>query len=442
MRPAELNNMTLSFLTGDRVLARNTMYNLLGYGIPLLLALFAIPIIIGKLGTERFGVLTLVWLVVGYFSLFDLGIGRATTKSVAENIAKQETDTLPQLVWTSLGMLFCFGLSGALLLGLLNPLLVSAFFNIPVYLHDESSKAFYLIAAALPLILVTAGIRGVLEAQQRFALINAIKIPISSAFYAVPLVVVLFSNSLYPITAALLTVRLIEFSVYAYICARSIHGMKNPHWPKVAYVKELLGFGGWLTVTNIVGPLMTYMDRFIIGGIVSIAAVAYYATPYDFVSRLAIIPGSLMGVMFPALSASFVMDRGRFTMLYNKSIRSLLCVMIPLVLILTVIAHPFLNVWLGPEFAVQSTRVFQILAIGMLVNSLGQIPYSAIQAMGRPDLTAKIHLLELPIYLGMIWLLTLKMGITGAALAWLFRVVIDTTLMYLTAQKLILIKMQ
>lgn len=425
-----------SSLTGGRVLARNTIFNLTGHGVPLLVALFAIPLLIRGLGTERFGVLTLIWMMVGYFSLFDLGIGRATTKFVAENIAIRETDALSQLIWTSLGMLFCFGLSGTILLGLLNPLLLSRFFNIPAYLGDETSKAFYLVAASIPLVLGTAGIRGVLEAQQRFALINSIKIPISSAFFAAPLLVLFYSNSLYPITAALIGTRLIEFIVYSFFCTRSIPGMKHPQWPNIAHVKKLLGFGGWLTVTNIVGPLMTYMDRFIIGGILSMTAVAYYATPYDFVARLAVIPGSLLGVMFPALSASFAVDISRFNFLYDKTVKYILCVMTPIVLILTLAAHPFLNVWLGKEFAAQSTLVFQLLALGTLVNSIGQVPFSAIQAMGRPDITAKIHLLELPIYLGMIWFLALKMGIAGAALAWLIRVLIDTAVLYRLANRM------
>lgn len=440
MRSAESNDSNHSILTGGSVLARNSILNLLGQMVPLVVAFFSIPVLIRGLGTERFGVLTLVWMVVGYFSLFDMGIGRATTKFVSENIAKGESSTLSQLVWTSLGMLFCFGISGTLLLSLLNFVLVTHVFNVPTYLRDETSKSFYLIAASLPLVLGTAGTRGILEAQQRFGLVNAIKVPISSAFFIAPLLVQMFSSSLYPITVALLVTRLIEFVAYSFFCMRSIPGMKNPQWPKIVYVKELLGFGGWLTVTNIVGPLMTYMDRFIIGGILSMAAVAYYVTPYDFVARLAVIPGSLMGVMFPALSASFVIDMNRFTFLYDKSVTYILCAMTPIVLVLTVIAHPFLNVWLGKEFAEQSTLVIQLLSIGTLVNSIGQVSYCAIQAMGRPDITAKMHLLELPIYLGMIWVLAMNMGIVGAAVAWLVRVVIDAAVLYRLAYQMMPVK--
>ncbi len=65
-------------LTGSRRLARNVLWNLLGTGAPLLMALVAIPMLIEGLGTARFGVLTLAWTVVGYFSLVSLELGRTS----------------------------------------------------------------------------------------------------------------------------------------------------------------------------------------------------------------------------------------------------------------------------------------------------------------------------------------------------------------------------
>ena len=79
---------------GGRTLVRNMIWNLIGQGAPLFVALFAIPLLIKGLGTERFGVLVLAWMVVGYFTLFDLGIGRATTKYTSEYLAKRAFPTL------------------------------------------------------------------------------------------------------------------------------------------------------------------------------------------------------------------------------------------------------------------------------------------------------------------------------------------------------------
>jgi len=68
----------------SQTLARNTLINFIGQVLPLLAGLVALPLIIHGLGTDRFGILSLAWVILGYFSVFDLGLGRATTKYVAE----------------------------------------------------------------------------------------------------------------------------------------------------------------------------------------------------------------------------------------------------------------------------------------------------------------------------------------------------------------------
>src|SRR6266849_6646628 len=101
-------------LTSGRLLARNTVWNLLGSGAPMLVAVFCIPILIRGLGKERFGVLTLAWALIGYASLFDLGLGRALTQLVAKKLGAGEDREVPTLVWTSLVLMLLLGAAGAL----------------------------------------------------------------------------------------------------------------------------------------------------------------------------------------------------------------------------------------------------------------------------------------------------------------------------------------
>ncbi len=57
--------------------------------------------------------------------------------------------------------------------------------------------------------------------------------------------------------------------------------------------------------------------------------------------------------------------------------------------------------------------------------------------MGRPDLTAKLQVLELPVYLtALIWL-TKKYGIEGAAIAWTGRVALDALVLFIMARRLL-----
>lgn len=140
----------------------------------MVIALFAIPLLIKGLGTDRFGVLTLAWVIVGYFSLFDFGLGRALTKIVAEKLGSGRKEDIPAVVWTTLLLMIAFGLLGAILLAAFAHWLVDGVLKVPDILKSETVNTFYLLAFSIPIVISTAGLRGVIEAQQRFELVNIV----------------------------------------------------------------------------------------------------------------------------------------------------------------------------------------------------------------------------------------------------------------------------
>jgi O-antigen/teichoic acid export membrane protein len=54
-----------------------------------------------------------------------------------------------------------------------------------------------------------------------------------------------------------------------------------------------------------------------------------------------------------------------------------------------------------------------------------------LQSAGRPDITAKLHMIELPLYLPALWWLITDFGIQGAAMAWVFRIALDMVLLFI-----------
>ena len=263
-------------LTRGRILARNTIWNLTGQGAPLLVALVAIPLLIKGLGTARFGVLTLAWAIVGYFSLFDLGLGRALTKLVAEKLGAEQAEDIPRLIWTALALMGMLGITGAFVAASISPWLVHDILKIPQTLQDETLNALYLLALSIPVVISAIGLRGVLEAHQRFDLANMVRIPFGMFTFLGPLIVLSFSNSLFPVVAVLVAGRILTCGVFLLVCLRLVPALRHNIRPQRTMAWQLISFGSWMTVTNIVGPLMNYMDRFLIGALISVAAVAYY----------------------------------------------------------------------------------------------------------------------------------------------------------------------
>jgi len=417
-------------LLSRKLLARNTLLNLVGSLLPVLVALFAIPILIREMGTERFGILSLVWMFVGYFSLFDLGLGRAVTKLVAEKIGRNEEASIPPLVGTAMLLMLLLSLFGAGVLVISARWLVTNILNVSAGYERETILSFYLVAAVLPFLINTSALRGTLIAYQRFGLINAIRIPQGILNFLAPLVVVPFTTNLVAVVGILTLLRLAVWCVHLAVCIRCYPLLFRSMTCRKNLVQPLFHFGGWMTVTNVVSPMMTYLDRFFIGSLISLTAVTFYTAPYQIVSRLVIIPGALLGVLFPAFSTAREHDGQQAFLLFQQGTQVVFFALFPVVTLIFLFAREGLQLWLGDAFAVQSTLVLQLLVLGMLVNCLALVPFTFLQGVGRPDLTAKFHLLELPLYIGILYFVLPNYGIIGAAAAWSARVVLDCSLLY------------
>jgi O-antigen/teichoic acid export membrane protein len=424
-------------LTSGRLLARNTIWNLLSYGGPMAVAVFCIPILIRGLGKERFGVVTLAWALIGYASLFDLGLGRALTQLVARKLGAGEERGIPSLAWTSLLLMLLLGFAGTAVVFLISPWLAGHGLNVPAALQRETLQSFRLLGLSIPFVITAAGLRGLLEAHQHFGLVSSLRFTLGILTFAGPLLALPFSKSVVPVVGTLVAGRILVWAAHLLVCLRVLPELRHSiAWERSA-VDPLLRFGGWMTVTNVVSPLMVTLDRFVIGALVSLTAVAYYATPYEVVTKFLVLPGALVGVMFPAFSTGFAQDKERTALLFSRSVKSLFLVLFPIVLCTIALAQGGLKLWLGAEFAQHSFRVLQWLAVGVFINSLAFVPSSLLQGVGRPDLTATVHLIELPVYLGLLWWLIGARGIEGAAIAWSARVTVDALFLFVLAKRIL-----
>jgi O-antigen/teichoic acid export membrane protein len=424
-------------LTSGRLLARNTIWNLLGQVFPMAVGVLAIPPLVHSLGVERFGVLSLAWIVIGYFSLFDLGMGRALTKLVAEKIGGEDEDSIPPLVWTSLFLMLGLGFTGGLIMLGISPWLVYRVLKVAPVLQVETLRSFQLLAASIPLVTVTSGLRGILEAHQRFRILNFIRIPSSIFSFAGPLLVLPFSHSLVPVIVVLIVGRILGALAHLLACFNVAPALRHNMGMRLSVVAPLIKFGGWMTVSNIIGPLMVYADRFLIGGLLSVSAVAYYTTPFDLVFRLQFIPVGVAGVLFPAFATSLATNPERTALLVGRGIKYIFLAMFPVVLLMVAFAPDGLRLWLGPVFASQSQSVLRWVAAGMFINSVACIPFSLLQSAGQPRITATIHLFEAPLYLAAVWVLTKRLGVEGAAIAFAGRIAVDTVLMFVCADRML-----
>jgi O-antigen/teichoic acid export membrane protein len=419
------------------VLARHTMLNLAGMSAPLLLGLLLIPIITRYLGAARFGLLGLSWAVLEYFSLFDLGLGRATIRSVAERLARGG-DGISQVVVVSIGSQLLLGVAGGVVLAAAAPLLAERVFAVPADLVAEGTLIFRLLGAMLPVALLALSLRGLLEGAQRFDLSNMIRVPSSAATFIIPALAAPLGVGLPAIVLLMLAARVTTCAALIVAARRALPQLRLELPREWRLLRPLLGFGGWVSVSNVASPLLVYLDRFVLGSIAGLAAVGYYTAPYEATTRLLLVPASLVTTLFPAVTVLGANgDRRRLAALFSGAVRNLTLVLLPPIILAIAFAPTLLTYWLGPAYAERSTLALRLLAVGVFANALAHVPASCLQALGRPDINAKFHVAELAAHVPLTLWLVSRFGIAGAAGAWAIRVIVDAALLFTAAHRVV-----
>lgn len=410
-------------------ITRNTVYNLAGAMVPVALALIVVPLYIHQIGEDRYGVLTIVWLLLGYFGLFDLGLSRAAANQVAR-LHDAPACEREEVFWSACLLNAAFGAVGGLLLYLVGRSLLGEWLKMSPSLHTEALGALPWIAAAVPVATISAVLTGALEGRQRFGVVNLIQGIGAISLQVVPLTAAfLISPDLQVIVPVAVVVRVLSVVplVQAVRVTLPIHGVRRA---RSARMRELLKYGTWVTVTNIVGPLLDSLDRFFIGGVLGAAAVAYYAVPFSLVGRTQTIPRALSRTLFPYLSAD---TPEQATSRAVESAITVAAVVIPIVVLSMFLMRPFLNLWMGVRFAQHAAIVGETLLCGIWLNGLATIPFAMLQAQGRPDVVAKFHLAELVPFIVVLWYGLHYLGLVGAAVAWVLRVAVDAVLLFWSA---------
>lgn len=415
--------------------ARNTALNLLGGALPLAVGAIALPVIVRGLGIDRLGLLGLGWVVLGYFAVLDLGVGRAATRFAAEALSRGARNELPAIIWSAVGVQIVVGLLGAFGLASGAHFLVELL-KVPADLTAEALTTFRVLALALPIVMVAASFRGALEASRRFDVANAISATGGVLNYLVPAIGAALGWGLPPILWWLVAARALTLAAYVGSTMRLIPELARPGIPHAGTLRRLAGYGLWTTVTMVVSPILDQLDRFVLGALAGLSSVGAYTAPQEVVLRVRILPTAIGASLFPEFSGTDAAGRDRAPRFYAAAIRVLVVILAPMAIAVIFVAPNLLSAWLGPAMTPESAVALQWLAVGAVLNAVAYVPSSFLYGTNRPDLPAKFHLLELPAFLILASLLMPRWGAAGAGAAWAIRAGVDSVLLLAAASRL------
>jgi O-antigen/teichoic acid export membrane protein len=410
-------------------LRRNFVFNLIYPVVRLAVALVTIPIYVRHVGDARYGVISIVWVLLGYFGFLDLGLSRAATNALAKLRDAPQAHRARVLLTTTV-LNLSFGLIGAVLLFVVGGYLLERILSVPEALKPEVARALPWIACLFPMALVSGVGLGALESRERFLLANLFQMFGMSMSQIAPVVMAVFVS---PSLTVVIPSAAIAQATSVIVLIAYVYWLEGPFSLRAFNRKEartLLSYGGWVTVTAAINSILASADQFLIGSLIGVAEVAHYAIPMNLVLRTQTLPVALGRTFFPRMS---MLSREGAHTLGGRALQALgygyAAVCAPAI----ILAPAFFRYWIGPNFALVSAPVAQILFLGAWINGLAFVAYTLIQSQGRPDLTGKLHFAEVLPFLCILSFLTSTFGITGAAAAWSLRAVVDAFAMFWAA---------
>ncbi|GIU40991.1 oligosaccharide flippase family protein [Shewanella sp. MBTL60-112-B2] len=415
---------------------KNIMWNFMGYVLPILITIIIIPFTIKLLGTENFGVLSLIWVIVGYSSFLDFGVGRALTHYISSNKFTEMQSYIPSAVKKVLTLLFCISLIVTLTIFFSIEYILSVFQN-SSFINDSDlllSSKIAIITAFF--VVISSAVRGVLEGYEEFKYINLVRLFSGLSISLSPFIIYYFVPQLWLVILSFLFICMLEVVLYTIIVKVKLGNIKKRRSLTFGKLKVILSFGWWSNLTNIIGSPMAaaYLDKAIIASLLGATALTYYSVPFDVIARFLILPAMITSVLFPLFSKlkNQIDEVDRLTM---QALEIMGYLIAPVFITVIILAKPLMHLWLG-EISIFMFVTIQIFAVGKFAESLNFVLLAQIQALGRPDLTAKRHLLELPFYACGLYFAGKEFGLVGIAVVWSSWALIDLLILFCIRKKL------
>jgi len=366
-------------------LLKNSLYGLFSWLLPVLTTIFATRIVVKGLGNEQYGVYVAILGFISYF--FTIGIGKVVAKYVAEYRASGETGKLSEIISATILIGVSVTMVGSLVTILLARTIVVDLLFIPPELQNNAVVGLYLACATIMSIMLGQIFQLALQGLNRFDLYLLLTNLSSVLFSVGSIVLVVLGFGV----AALLVWNLvvtIAVGILSFILAKRL-------LPEFRFTFSVSGdalravyvYAASIAAYQTFGNILLLFERAWIIRKFGAGNLTYYAVPMLLAMYVHLFAGSLVLAMFPMVN-ELLTDRAKLIVLYQKSTKLILLLVVFAVLSVIVCGRMFLGLWLGNDFETFSYSILVVHVITFALLGLSTISWQVTEGFKAAGLNA------------------------------------------------------
>ena len=360
------------------------LFNVLGAVLPMGINFAATPFILHGLGPDGYGLQNLVGLVIGYFTIMDMGLDIAAVTFLAEFHARGDDSAQARLLNTNLQLYTVIGGIGLLAIALSAPLLASSVFAIPPALRASAVTVFRLAAIGFLANMLLSWGGSVARGLQRYDLYNVLAMLNTAGGVGLGVVAIYRSGTVVGYVGTRIAVTCAVALAYIVVVRRLVPAIRLRLHTDRAMLRRVGGVAVYGLILRVSGFFTSGVDRTLLGVSLGTAAVAFYAVPSMVATALLQLVTQSMSFLLPMVSElSSTGQTGTLRTILTRSTRFVFAAGTLSFVPATILADVVLRLWVGPQVAAASSGVFRILLAASFLSSFSILAATVVPGLGR-----------------------------------------------------------
>ena len=411
------------FLFSTNSLKINAAANFAGNLWTGVLGLVFVPIYLGYIGIEAYGLIGIFSSIVAIIGLLDFGLSPTLNRELArlsgaDRHAQAMLDvktTLEKVNWVSAALIAC-------LFAIMVPFIAGHWIQPQELTVETVTRALLIMTVSLAMQFTVNFYVGGLIGLQKQLLLNLILIVCGTLRFGGAFLVLAYYS---PTITAFLSWQALVVSFQAVLMALTLkYSLPSGH-RNGRFRKKILGrlwrFAAGMTGITIVSLILMQTDKVILSRMLPLKSFGYYTLAVTMATMIiGTIAGSFAHAVYPRLS-QFVSSGDSIALrtFYHRMCQTLAVLVFPVTIIMALFSREILQLWLrNPDTVDHTYLLLTLIAIGTGLNSCMWLPYYLQLAHGWTKLTFYINLAAIILLIPFMLVGIYLYGAVGGALFW------------------------
>lgn len=410
----------------------NMISSTMGFIVPMVVTFITIPLLLHALGEAAYGIQVLASIIIGYFTILDLGLDLPIIKFLAEDYAKKDFQSANRLLSTTLQVYLVVGFIGAMVTFLAAGILARSVFKVP---EDQVASAIWVFRIAgvgFIFSLLMAWGRAVAVGLQRLEISSGVSGATTIVGASVGLMVVYAGFGVVGYVFTRVVVTAVASLVYAGAVKRLMPELRLRLGLERGVLHRTSAFVGYGMVYRASNAFFCRIDQVIIGAWIGVAQAGVYSLPSSIVPQVTQLIASVITLFTPLTSELQGLNQVAYLRdIFIRSARFTAAVATMCFVPLLIFGDQFMYLWAGASVAHTTKSVFIFLLAAGYLGTLATVLLTNVMiGLGRMKEYA-LYILCRSLLLALICMLLIpSLGLTGAGIAQVLCGVVDLGFMF------------